>query len=207
MERGLRLENVRLSLAGRELLSVDASVSPGAVLTIMGPSGSGKSTLLAFAAGFLEPAFTAEGRIILDGTDVTGLPPERRQIGLLFQDPMLFPHLSVAGNLLFGVPPGVPDRRARAAVALEQAGLEGFGTRDPATLSGGQKARVALMRLLLSEPSAVLLDEPFSKLDATLKGEVRAYVFDRLRERKLPGLLVTHDEADAAAAGGPIIRI
>ncbi len=207
MERGLRLENVRLSLAGRELLSVDASVSPGEVLTIMGPSGSGKSTLLAFAAGFLEPAFSAAGRIILDGMDVTHLPPERRRIGLLFQDPMLFPHLSVAGNLLFGVPPGVPDRRARAAAALEQAGLEGFGTRDPATLSGGQKARVALMRLLLSEPSAVLLDEPFSKLDATLKGDVRSYVFDRLRERKLPGLLVTHDEADAAAAGGPIIRI
>ena len=207
MERGLRLENVRLSLAGQVLLSVDAKVSPGEVVTIMGPSGSGKSTLLAFAAGFLEPAFTAEGRIILDGADVTRLPPERRHIGLLFQDPMLFPHLSVAGNLLFGVPPGVPDRRARAAAALEQAGLEGFGTRDPATLSGGQKARVALMRLLLSEPSAVLLDEPFSKLDAALKGDVRAYVFDRLRERKLPGLLVTHDEADAAAAGGPIIRI
>ena len=207
MERGLRLENVRLSLAGQVLLSVDTKVSPGEVVTIMGPSGSGKSTLLAFAAGFLEPAFSAEGRIILDGADVTRLPPERRHIGLLFQDPMLFPHLSVAGNLLFGVPPGVPDRRARAAAALEQAGLEGFGTRDPATLSGGQKARVALMRLLLSEPSAVLLDEPFSKLDAALKGDVRAYVFDRLRERKLPGLLVTHDEADAAAAGGPIIRI
>ena len=207
MERGLRLENVRLSLAGQVLLSVDAKISPGEVVTIMGPSGSGKSTLLAFAAGFLEPAFSAEGRIILDGADVTRLPPERRHIGLLFQDPMLFPHLSVVGNLLFGVPPGVPDRRARAAAALAQAGLEGFGTRDPATLSGGQKARVALMRLLLSEPSAVLLDEPFSKLDAALKGDVRAYVFDRLRERKLPGLLVTHDEADAAAAGGPIIRI
>ena len=203
----LRLERVRLSLGGQPLLAVDAAVAPGEVLTIMGPSGSGKSSLLAYVAGFLNPAFVAEGRVFLDGTDVTGLPAEQRRIGLLFQDPMLFPHLSVAGNLLFGVPRQAADRRARAAAALAQAGLEGFGTRDPATLSGGQKARVALMRLLLSEPAAVLLDEPFSKLDAALKGDVRAYVFARLKERQLPGLLVTHDEADASAAGGPVIRI
>ena len=198
---------MRLSLGGQPLLAVDAAVAPGEVLTIMGPSGSGKSSLLAYVAGFLNPAFVAEGRVFLDGTDVTGLPAEQRRIGLLFQDPMLFPHLSVAGNLLFGVPRQAADRRARAAAALAQAGLEGFGTRDPATLSGGQKARVALMRLLLSEPAAVLLDEPFSKLDAALKGDVRAYVFARLKERQLPGLLVTHDEADASAAGGPVIRI
>ena len=207
MIKGLRLENVRLSLAGETLLSLDAVIAPGEVLTIMGPSGSGKSSLLAFAAGFLDPAFKAEGRIVLDGLDVTALPPERRRIGLLFQDPMLFPHLSVAGNVLFGVPSGIPDRRARAAAALEQAGLEGFGTRDPATLSGGQKSRVALLRLLLSEPCAVLLDEPFSKLDAVLKGDVRAYVFGSLRARRLPSLLVTHDEADAVTAGGRVIRI
>jgi len=203
----LVLEQVRLTLGDHTLLTIDATVAPGEVLTVMGPSGSGKSSLLAFIAGFLDPAFAAEGRILLEGVDLTGLPAERRRIGLLFQDPMLFPHLSVAGNLLFGVPRDAPDRRARVAVALAQAGLEGLGTRDPATLSGGQKARVALMRLLLSEPCAVLLDEPFSKLDAALKGEVRSYVFDRLKERGLPGLLVTHDEADARAAGGPIVRI
>lgn len=203
----LKLDKVRLCLGSQLLLAVDAVVPAGRVLTIMGPSGSGKSTLLAFIAGFLNPAFTAEGRIVLECVDVTSLPAERRRIGLLFQDPMLFPHLSVAGNLLFGIPRDVPDRRNRAAAALVEAGLEGFGTRDPATLSGGQKARVALMRLLLSEPRAVLLDEPFSKLDAGLKGEMRAYVFTSLKTRGLPALLVTHDEADAVAAGGPIVRI
>jgi putative thiamine transport system ATP-binding protein len=201
------LADVRISLGSHGLLSLDAHIAPASVLTVMGPSGSGKSTLLAFIAGFLEPAFAASGRVLLNGQDVTTLPPERRRIGLLFQDPMLFPHLSVLGNLLFGTPSGLPDRRARATAALEEVGLEGYGTRDPATLSGGQKARVALMRLLLSEPEAVLLDEPFSKLDAHLRGEMRKLVFDRLRDRQLPCLLVTHDQADAEAAGGRIIQI
>ncbi len=207
MQKGLKLQNVRLTLGGTLLLSVDAAVAPGEVLTIMGPSGSGKSSLLAYIAGFLDRDFSAEGTVILDNADVTGLPAEQRRIGLLFQDPMLFPHLTVIGNLLFGLPPGVIDRRARAQSALIEAGLEGFGNRDPATLSGGQKARVALMRLLLSEPNAVLLDEPFSKLDANLKDEIRILVFARLKDRRLPGLLVTHDQADANAAGGRVIRI
>jgi putative thiamine transport system ATP-binding protein len=203
----LKLDKVRLRIGGQLLLAVDATVKPGQVLTVMGPSGSGKSSLLAFIAGFLAPAFDAEGRVILEGLDVTDLPAEQRRIGLLFQDPMLFPHLSVAGNLLFGIRRDVPDRRAVAGAALVQAGLAGYGTRDPATLSGGQKARVALMRLLLSQPCAVLLDEPFSKLDAGLKDEMRAYVFTSLKARGLPALLVTHDEADAVAAGGPTLRI
>lgn len=207
MQKGLKLQNVRLTLGGTLLLSVDAAVAPGEVLTIMGPSGSGKSSLLAYIAGFLDRDFSAVGTVILDNADVTGLPAEQRRIGLLFQDPMLFPHLTVIGNLLFGLPPGVIDRRARAQSALIEAGLEGFGNRDPATLSGGQKARVALMRLLLSEPNAVLLDEPFSKLDANLKDEIRILVFARLKDRRLPGLLVTHDQADANAAGGRVIRI
>jgi len=207
MARQLKLDKVRLSLGGASLLSIDAAIEPGQALTVMGPSGSGKSTLLAFVAGFLDPVFVADGRIFLEGKDVTALPAEKRRIGLLFQDPMLFPHLSVTGNLLFGAPRSLPNRQALAASALAQAGLEGLGTRDPATLSGGQKARVALMRLLLSEPCAVLLDEPFSKLDAALKDDVRSYVFSTLKQRGLPCLLVTHDEADAKAAGGPILRI
>jgi putative thiamine transport system ATP-binding protein len=207
MSKGLTLQGIRLALSGAALLSVDATIAPGEVLTVMGPSGSGKSSLLAYIAGFLDRDFRAEGRIVLDGMDVTGLPAEQRRIGLLFQDPMLFPHLSVLGNLKFGIPAGATDRNARAQAALAEVGLEGFGARDPATLSGGQKARIALMRLLLSEPCAVLLDEPFSKLDAHLKDEIRALVFARLKARGLPGLLVTHDEADAAAAGGPVLRI
>ena len=207
MSKGLTLKGIKLSLNGAVLLTLDATIAPGEVLTVMGPSGSGKSSLLAYVAGFLYRDFHAEGRVMLDGTDVTGLPAEQRHIGLLFQDPMLFPHLSVMGNVLFGIPPGIPDRRARAQAALAEVGLEGFGTYDPVRLSGGQKARIALIRLLLSAPSAVLLDEPFSKLDANLKDEIRTLVFARLRERQLPALLVTHDEADARAAAGNVIRI
>ena len=207
MAGSLVLRDVRIRLGAKPLLALDRSIAPGEVLTVMGPSGSGKSTLLAYIAGFLDPAFAASGAVLLDGTEVTGLHPEERRMGLLFQDPMLFPHLSVAGNLLFGVRPDAPGRRARVEVALTSAGLEGFGPRDPATLSGGQQARVALLRVLLSEPRALLLDEPFSKLDQGLRGEIRRFVFGRAREEGLPTLLVTHDPADAEAAGGDVVTL
>ncbi|MDX1606517.1 MAG: ATP-binding cassette domain-containing protein [Candidatus Competibacterales bacterium] len=204
---GLTLARVRITLAGSELLALDTVVRPGEILTVMGPSGSGKSTLLAFVAGMVDPAFGVAGRILIDGTDVTALPPERRHVGLLFQDALLFPHLSVLGNVLFGMPRARADRRTRAESLLAEAGLAGFGARDPATLSGGQRARVALLRLLASEPRVVLLDEPFSKLDAHLRAEIRAYVFARVRAAGLPTLLVTHDQADAEATGERIIRL
>lgn len=203
----LVLDGVQIALQDRPLVALDARIAPGEVLSVMGPSGSGKSTLLAFAAGFLAPAFTASGRVLLGGRDITVLPAERRGIGLLFQDPLLFPHLSVAGNLRFGLPRGARDRAARVEAALAAIGLAGYGERDPATLSGGQQSRVALMRLLLCEPRAVLLDEPFSKLDTALRQEMRELVFGRLREARLPSLLVTHDREDAEAAGGRIITL
>jgi putative thiamine transport system ATP-binding protein len=202
-----------LSLALRSTGAVlveglDLKVSPGAVATVMGPSGSGKSTVLAHLAGFLDKsAFVAEGTVEIGAERIDGWPPEKRGMGLLFQEPLLFPHLSVAGNLLYGLPRGRTDRRARAEEALARSGLEGYGDRDPATLSGGQKARVALLRTLLAEPRALLLDEPFGKLDANLRDDFRRFVFDHARERDLPTLLVTHDEQDAAAAGGPIVRL
>jgi putative thiamine transport system ATP-binding protein len=203
----LMLKDIHIALDGVTLLALDAEVGPGEVLTVMGPSGSGKSTLLAYLAGFLAPAFAASGRALLDGHDITRLPAEQRGIGLLFQDPLLFPHLSVAGNLRFGMPRATPGKAERVEATLARIGLPGFGQRDPATLSGGQKARVALMRLLLSEPCAVLLDEPFSKLDTHLRHEMRQLVFDRLREAGLPSLLVTHDREDAEAAGGQVIEL
>jgi putative thiamine transport system ATP-binding protein len=204
---GLILERVRIALDGHDLVTLDTNVAPGEILTVMGPSGSGKSTLLGYLAGMVDPAFRVSGRILLDGVDITLLPPERRHVGLLFQDPLLFPHLSVTGNVLFGMPRERPERRARAMELLREAGLEGFGPRDPATLSGGQKARVALLRVLASEPRAVLLDEPFSKLDAGLRAEIRAYVFDRVRAAGLPTVLVTHDRADAEATGGRVVML
>lgn len=189
---------------------VTLSVEPGAVTTIMGPSGIGKSTLLDAIGGHLAGDFEMTGRVLLGGRDITDLPPEARQIGVLFQDALLFPHLSVGDNLAFGLSRAIGGRAARRAAveeALAQAGLAGFHDRDPATLSGGQKARAALFRTLLSDPRALLLDEPFSRLDAERKEDMRRFVFERVRERGIPALLVTHDEGDADAAGGPVLRL
>lgn len=209
--RGLVLDDVAIALGGRPLVGpLSLEVPPGEVVTVMGPSGSGKSTLLAFVGGFLGGAFAARGRVLVDGADVTGMPPEKRAVGIMFQDDLLFPHLSVGGNLAFGLREPVRDKaRRRAAVeeALAQAGLAGFADRDPGTLSGGQRARVALLRTLLAEPRALLLDEPFGKLDAALRQDVRAFVFARARARGLPTLLVTHDAADAQAAGGRVVAV
>ena len=180
-------------------------VPPGTVLTLMGPSGCGKSSVLAAIAGTLDSGaedaepLRLDGSIRLNGVDLSPVPTARRGVGLLFQDALLFPHLTVAENLLFAVPPGArASRRARVQQALQDAGLAGFGDRDPATLSGGQQARVAVMRALLAQPRALLLDEPFSKLDTALRSQFRAFVFDHIRARSIPAVLVTHDRADVA---------
>lgn len=201
MSDGLTLDDIRIWRDGAALIAVDRHVPPGGILTLMGPSGVGKSTLLSFLIGTLPRAFEATGRIRLDGRDVTRLSTERRRIGILFQDDLLFPHLSVGANLAFGLRGGSRDaRRARVAGALEEVDLKGFEARDPATLSGGQKARVALMRMLLAEPGALLLDEAFSRLDADLRQRTREMVFATARSRTLPVIMVTHDAEDAEAA-------
>jgi putative thiamine transport system ATP-binding protein len=210
MEAGLILDCVSIALGGKTLLSLSHAVRPGEVLTVMGPSGSGKSTLLAYIGGFLDRAFEASGIVRAGDVDVTALAAEDRHAGILFQDPLLFPHMTVRGNIVFAIPPtvkGKAARRATADEALAGVGLEGLGERDPGTLSGGQKARVALARVLVSAPRMLLLDEPFSKLDADLRQQMRDLVFDKARASGLPVILVTHDEADAQAAGGPIVRI
>jgi putative thiamine transport system ATP-binding protein len=204
---GLNLENVTIRLDDVLLLEIDCHILPGTVLTIMGESGSGKSSLLDFIAGYLKPDFRAEGRVFLEGKDLTDRPAQERHIGLMFQSPLLFPHMSVLQNLMFAIPAFVKGRAVRrdmAEQALEDVGLAGFGTRDPATLSGGQQTRVALMRTLLAEPKALLLDEPFSSLDQTRRTDVRDLVFRLARKNGLPVLLVTHDQEDATAAGGMI---
>ncbi len=206
-DQGLTLSDIQISKGGQPLLALDTHVPPGEVLTVMGPSGIGKSTLLSMVIGTLPRAFKATGRVLLDGRDITNLRPEARHVGILFQDDLLFPHLCVGDNLAFGLAPGVKDRRARIEAALQEIGLEGFAARDPATLSGGQKARVALMRMLLSEPCALLLDEPFSRLDTERRGQVRRLVFDVAKRRGLPVLMVTHDAEDAKAAQGRVIQL
>ncbi|MGJ8622961.1 MAG: ATP-binding cassette domain-containing protein [Yoonia sp.] len=209
MDKGLVLQDVTITKGGQPLLSVSHNIAPGEVLTVMGPSGVGKSTLLAFVTGTLASDFRATGRVILDGQDITDALPHQRRVGILFQDDLLFPHLSVGGNLAFGLTPGgnKAERASKIDAALAEVGLDGFADRDPATLSGGQKARVALMRMLLSDPCALLLDEPFSRLDAALRAQVRDMVFDRARARGLPVLMVTHDAEDAQATGGPIVTL
>ncbi len=207
----LELCGVSLTLDGARLFEeLDVAVPAGDVVTIMGPSGCGKSSLLAFICGTLPPLFAASGEARLDGETLDGLPPEQRHVGILFQDDLLFPHMSVGENLSFGLPPGVrgrAERRARVDAALAEADLAGMAERDPDTLSGGQRGRVAVMRTLLSQPRALLLDEPFAKLDVDLRARFRAFVFAHARDHRIPTLLVTHDASDAAAAQGPVIEL
>jgi len=207
----LILEKVSLCVKERSLVSaLDLTIEPGEIVTLKGPSGCGKSSLLAFISGTLDPSFEASGNVWAGGVELTALRPEHRRIGILFQDALLFPHLSVGDNLAFGLPAEIKGRAARARrveAALGEAELDGLGDQDPATLSGGQSARVALMRTLLADPAALLLDEPFSKLDAHLRGRMRAFIFGHAKARGLPTLLVTHDVEDAAEAGGPIIDL
>lgn len=209
MNKGLTLRKVCILRAGKPLIEVDHEIFAGDVLTVMGPSGVGKSTLLAYITGTLAPVFTGMGQVLLDGVDITLKPPHTRHIGILFQDDLLFPHMSVGANLAFGMSPGGRKsvRLARINEALCDVGLEGYADRDPATLSGGQKARVALVRMLLSDPRALLLDEAFSRLDAELRAQVRELVFRVAKERELPVLMVTHDAEDAHAAGGTVIEL
>lgn len=199
----LSLEGVEICLNGRSLLRAFAlAMERGEIVTLMGPSGSGKSSLLAYVAGDLEPPLLGRGIIRLGDCVLNGVAAGRRRIGRLFQDDLLFPHLTVGENLLFGVPRGLRlDRLVKMRDGLAQAGLAGFEDRAPHTLSGGERARIALFRSLLAEPRAMLLDEPFSKLDSELRQSMREYVFAHLRERGIPSLLVTHDRADAPPGG------
>lgn len=208
----LELDAVTVTPRGGAALfpPITLTVRPGEVATVMGPSGIGKSTLLDAIGGHLAQGFTLSGSIRLDGRDLSPLPPEARRVGRMFQDAVLFPHLSVGDNLAFGLARSVrgrAERRAAVEAALDRAGLSGLYDRDPATLSGGQRSRAALMRTLLAEPRALLLDEPFSKLDATLRDDLRAFTFAHIGDRGIPALMVTHDPADAEAAGGSVIAL
>jgi len=178
----LRVDKLSIKLPDGTQLCQELSfnINPGEILVLMGPSGSGKSTILSWLTGTL---------------DNNNLPVEKRSLGLMLQQDYLFPHMSVGENLKFGLRGGSKlERQSRVNASLKSAGLEGMGNRDPATLSGGQRARVSLLRTLLSEPCALLLDEPFSRLDVTLRSQIRDFTWHSAA--KLPTLLVTHDDAD-----------
>jgi thiamine transport system ATP-binding protein len=182
------------------LADVSLSVADGEFFTLVGPSGCGKTTTLRLLGGFEEPT---EGTVRFDGESMAGVPPEARGVGLVFQSYALFPHMTVAENVGYGLrfadPPGGVTTDARIADLLELVGLEGFEDRDPTELSGGQQQRVALARALAPGPELLLLDEPMSALDARLRERLRRDVREIQQELGVTTVYVTHDQAEALA--------
>jgi putative spermidine/putrescine transport system ATP-binding protein len=176
---------------------VDLEVRPGEFFTLLGPSGSGKTTCLRLIAGFETPT---TGRILLHGEDVTELPPYERDVNTVFQDYALFPHLSVAGNVAYGLmvkKVAKAKRNRRVAEALRLVRLDGFGERRPSQLSGGQRQRVALARALVNRPSVLLLDEPLGALDRKLREEMQRELKAIQHEVGITFVFVTHDQDEA----------
>lgn len=196
----LRLENLVIHDNSGHLLFEPTSfaIEPGTIGVVMGPSGCGKSTLLSLIAGHLADDFQFQGEVTLNDVAITQLPAHQRKIGFLFQDDLLFPHLNIWQNLAYALPNQLKkqEREQQAKYSLERVGLKQIAESYPEQISGGQKARVSLVRTLLAQPSAVLLDEPFSKLDKTLRIQFREWVFAQLQAANIPCLLVTHDEDD-----------
>lgn len=187
----LEVDSLNLTLPDRGLVQdLSFSVAPGEVLALIGPSGGGKSTVLNWMTGLLSTDIAARGHIRLNGQPIDHLPCEARRLGLMTQTPLLFPHLDVLGNLKFGA----RDPQVDFSGILAKAGLAGLEHQDVATLSGGQVARVSLLRTLLSKPQALLLDEPFARLDVQMREQIRQFVWSN--SGQIPVVLVTHDEQD-----------
>lgn len=200
--RAVVVRGLRKSFGSAEILhGVDLDVPHGSVTALLGPSGCGKTTLLRCVAGLERPG---AGTVTIGERAVAGpgvfVPAERRRVGMVFQDAALFPHLSIGRNVAYGLGRG-RDRRRRVAEVLELVGLGGMEARMPHTLSGGQAQRVALARALAPRPSVLLLDEPFSGLDAPLRAQMRDEVPRLLRETGTAALFVTHDQEEAFQVG------
>ena len=208
MSPGLSVGDARIDYEGRVLLhDVTFTVAPAQIVALLGPSGSGKSSLLRCIAGVQR---LDAGRILWDGNDITEVPAHRRDIGLVFQDPLLFPHLDVAANIGFGL------RRhglARSEITervdrlLDMIGLGGFASRNVATLSGGEAQRVALARALAPRPRLLLLDEPFAALDRDLRERLVTDVRALLKGLGTPAIHVTHDREEAVRIADAILTV
>lgn len=196
----VEFQNVDFSTPRARIIhDITLTFAAGRITCLLGPSGCGKTTVLRLAAGVARPT---SGRILLEGREVAGpgtyVPPEQRNIGLMFQDYALFPHLTVLQNVVYGlyaVPP--EDARKAALTALERVGLAGIADRYPNRLSGGEQQRVALARAIVPRPQVILMDEPFSGLDQRLRDHVRADTLAVVRETRSTAVLVTHDPMEA----------
>jgi iron(III) transport system ATP-binding protein len=200
-------EHLSRSFAGRKVVDdISLSVAPGQVTCLLGPSGCGKSTTLRIIAG-VERADA--GRVEIDGQEMAGpglhLPPEKRSVGLMFQDFALFPHLTVAENVAFGLRMDRTQRQARVDELLERVNLSGFGAKHPHQLSGGEQQRVALARALAPRPKVMLMDEPFSGLDNRLRDGIRDTTLDILKEEGTAVVLVTHEPDEAMRMADEIV--
>ncbi|WCP68228.1 ATP-binding cassette domain-containing protein [Vibrio tubiashii] len=199
----LCLENLAIHKTNGDALfsEFNLTVEPGEIVTLMGPSGCGKSTLLDAIAGHLSSEFDYSGSITLSDLRLDSMPAHKRQVGILFQDDLLFPHLTVWENLAFALPDSIKgaQRKEKALQALKNISLSKLAESFPDQISGGQRARIALTRMLLAQPKVALLDEPYSKLDKELREQFRAWVVDQLKEANIPALMVTHDEEDVPA--------
>ncbi len=194
----VKVESVDLSYGSNHVLkNINLDIPAGELFAFLGPSGCGKTTLLRLIAGFNE---AARGRVLLDGQDVSGLPPWKRDVGMVFQSYALWPHMTVQRNVAFGLEERrVPKREIeeRVAAALELVGLVGLAKRRPSELSGGQQQRVALARTIVIEPKVLLLDEPLSNLDAKLRVEVRRELRELQQRLGITTIFVTHDQEEA----------
>ena len=194
----VQCRNIRLSYGPTEVLkNVNLDIEPGEFFALLGPSGSGKSTVLRLIAGFNRHQ---HGELLIDGKDVSGKAPWERNVGMVFQSYALWPHLSVWDNVAFGLVERKLDKaiiRAKTGAALEQVGLSQYGERRPSQLSGGQQQRVALARTIVIEPQVLLLDEPLSNLDKTLRVQMRQELLAMQRRLGLTTLFVTHDQEEA----------
>ncbi len=196
----LCLKNLAIRKSNGDTLfsAFNINIEKGEIVTLMGPSGCGKSTLLDAIAGHLSNEFSYSGSITLDDEALNTLPAHKRKVGILFQDDMLFPHLSVWENLAFALPDVIKgaERKVHAMQALKNINLTKVANSFPDQISGGQRARIALTRMLLAQPKAALLDEPYSKLDKDLRVQFRSWVVEQLQQANIPTLMVTHDEDD-----------